>query len=211
MERFCVRDILEATGGKLLCGDENMEIVNFATNSSKSAPGLMFAPIIGERVDGHRYITGAFECGASGTLTQRAEAADEVIDRWKKNNEQPKPVILVNDSIEAMQKTARLYEGRLHLKKAGVTGSVGKTTTKEMIACALSGGLKVFKTAGNANSQIGVPVTLMNISSQDEAAVIEMGMSEEGEMKRLATLLTLDTVVITNIGVSHIEQLGTQE
>ena len=211
MENFCVRDILNATGGKLLCGDENTEIVNFATNSGKSEPGLMFAPIIGERVDGHRYITGAFECGASGTLTQRAEAADEVMDQWKKNNVQPKPVILVNDSIEAMQKTARLYEGRLHLKKAGVTGSVGKTTTKEMIACALTGGLKVFKTAGNANSQIGVPVTLMNISSQDEAAVIEMGMSEEGEMKRLATLLTLDTVVITNIGVSHIEQLGTQE
>ena len=211
MENFCVRDILKATGGKLLCGDESTEIVNFATNSGKSAPGLMFAPIIGERVDGHRFIAGAFECGASGTLTQRAEAADEVIDRWKKNNEQPKPVILVNDTVEAMQRTARAYEGRLHLKKAGVTGSVGKTTTKEMIACALSGGLKVFKTAGNANSQIGVPVTLMNISSQDEAAVIEMGMSEEGEMKRLATLLTLDTVVITNIGVSHIEQLGTQE
>ena len=211
MENFSVRDILDATGGKLLCGDENTEIVNFATNSGKAAPGLMFAPIIGERVDGHRFIEDAFDCKASGTLTQSTEAVAGLIEGWRLNNVQPKPVILVKDTVEAMQDTARAYESRLDINKVGVTGSVGKTTTKEMIACALMGGLKVYKTAGNANSQIGVPITLMNISSKDEAAVIEMGMSEEGEMRRLATLLTLDTAVITNIGVSHIEQLGSQE
>ena len=117
----------------------------------------------------------------------------------------------MDDSVRAMQLTAKEYESRLSLNKVGVTGSVGKTTTKEMIACALSGGLKVFKTAGNANSQIGVPVTIMNIAPDDEAAVIEMGMSEKGEMKRLATLLSLNAAVMTNIGVSHIEQLGSQE
>ena len=211
MENFCVRDIVNATNGRLLCGDENTAIINFATNSGKSEPGLMFAPIVGERVDGHKYIANAFECGASGTLTQNEAAVADIIDRWKSTGEAAKPVILVDDSVKAMQLTAREYESRLSLDKVGVTGSVGKTTTKEMIACALSGGLKVYKTAGNANSQVGVPVTIMNIKPDDEAAVIEMGMSEEGEMKRLAALLTLDAAVMTNIGVSHIEQLGSQE
>lgn len=211
MENFCVRDVVRAAGGKLLCGDENTKITNFATNSGKSGPGLMFAPIVGERVDGHKYIKAAFECGASAALTQKEEAVAGLISGWKESDEQARPIVLVEDSVRAMQLTAREYESRLNLKKVGVTGSVGKTTTKEMIACALLGGLKVFKTAGNANSQIGVPVTLMNISPDDEAAVIEMGMSEEGEMKRLAALLSLSAAVMTNIGVSHIEQLGSQE
>ena len=211
MENFCVRDIVKATGGKLLCGDENIKISNFATNSGKAAPGLMFAPIVGEHVDGHIYIENAFECGASAALTQAEKAVSDIIAGWRAEGIEPKPVILVDDSVRAMQLTARAYESGLTLKKVGVTGSVGKTTTKEMLACALSGGLKVFKTAGNANSQIGVPITLMNISMADEAAVIEMGMSEEGEMERLASLLSLDAVVMTNIGVSHIEQLGSKE
>ena len=211
MKDFCVRDIVRAAGGRLLCGDENVQIDNFATNSGKAEPGLMFAPIVGERVDGHKYIESAFDCGASASLTQNEEAVAGLIDKWRNAGAQPKPIVLVEDSVRSMQLTAKEYEGRLSLNKVGVTGSVGKTTTKEMIACALSGGLKVFKTAGNANSQIGVPVTIMNIAPDDEAAVIEMGMSEKGEMKRLATLLSLNAAVMTNIGVSHIEQLGSQE
>ncbi len=211
MKNFCVRDIVSATGGELLCGDGNVEIDNFATNSGKSEPGLMFAPIVGERVDGHKYIGNAFECGASASLTQSREAVSGLISDWENSGAIVRPIVLVENSVRAMQLVAREYESRLSLKKVGVTGSVGKTTTKEMIACALSGGLKVFKTAGNANSQIGVPITLMNISPDDEAAVVEMGMSEEGEMKRLATLLSLNAAVMTNIGVSHIEQLGSQE
>ena len=211
MKDFCVKDIVRAVGGSLLCGDENVQIDNFATNSGKAEPGLMFAPIVGERVDGHKYIESAFDCGASASLTQNEEAVAGLIDKWRSLGIQPKPIVLAEDSVRAMQLTAKEYESRLSLNKVGVTGSVGKTTTKEMIACALSGGLKVFKTAGNANSQIGVPVTIMNIAPDDEAAVIEMGMSEKGEMKRLATLLSLNAAVMTNIGVSHIEQLGSQE
>ena len=211
MKDFCVKDIVRAVGGSLLCGDENVQIDNFATNSGKAEPGLMFAPIVGERVDGHKYIESAFDCGASASLTQNEEAVAGLIDKWRSLGIQPKPIVLAEDSVRAMQLTAKEYESRLSLNKVGVTGSVGKTTTKEMIACALSGGLKVFKTAGNANSQIGVPVTIMNIAPDDEAAVIEMGMSEKGEMRRLATLLSLNAAVMTNIGVSHIEQLGSQE
>lgn len=211
MKDICVKDIVRAVGGSLLCGDENVQIDNFATNSGKAEPGLMFAPIVGERVDGHKYIESAFDCGASASLTQNEEAVAGLIDKWRSLGIQPKPIVLAEDSVRAMQLTAKEYESRLSLNKVGVTGSVGKTTTKEMIACALSGGLKVFKTAGNANSQIGVPVTIMNIAPDDEAAVIEMGMSEKGEMRRLATLLSLNAAVMTNIGVSHIEQLGSQE
>ena len=211
MKDFCVKDVVRAVGGSLLCGDENVQIDNFASNSGKAGPGLMFAPIVGEHVDGHKYIESAFDCGASASLTQNEEAVAGLIDKWRSLGIQPKPIVLAEDSVRAMQLTAKEYESRLSLNKVGVTGSVGKTTTKEMIACALSGGLKVFKTAGNANSQIGVPVTIMNIAPDDEAAVIEMGMSEKGEMRRLATLLSLNAAVMTNIGVSHIEQLGSQE
>ena len=164
MKDFCVKDIVRAVGGSLLCGDENVQIDNFATNSGKAEPGLMFAPIVGERVDGHKYIESAFDCGASASLTQNEEAVAGLIDKWRSLGIQPKPIVLAEDSVRAMQLTAKEYESRLSLNKVGVTGSVGKTTTKEMIACALSSGLKVFKTAGNANSQIGVPVTIMNIA-----------------------------------------------
>lgn len=211
MENFFIRDIVSACGGVLLCGSGDTKINNFATNSQKSEPGLMFVPIVGERVDGHRFIRDAFEHGASAAFTASREAVEDLIAEWALKKENPKPIVLTEDTVAALQKTARAYESRLNLPKIGVTGSVGKTTTKEMIACALSGGLRVFKTAGNLNSQIGVPITLMSISSEDEAAVIEMGMSKEGEMECLAALLSLDAVVMTNIGVSHIEQLRTQE
>ena len=169
MKDFCVKDIVRAVGGSLLCGDENVQIDNFATNSGKAEPGLMFAPIVGERVDGHKYIESAFDCGASASLTQNEEAVAGLIDKWRSLGIQPKPIVLAEDSVRAMQLTAKEYESRLSLNKVGVTGSVGKTTT------------------------------------------IEMGMSEKGEMKRLATLLSLNAAVMTNIGVSHIEQLGSQE
>ena len=149
-------------------------------------------------------------CGAEASMTSSYEAVMDMISEWEQNAS-CKPVVLVEDSVKALQDVARYYEKTLSLMKVGVTGSVGKTTTKEMIACALSASLNVFKTAGNANSQIGVPVTLMDIMPENEAAVIEMGMSEEGEMQKLAKLLSLNAVAMTNIGVSHIEQLKTQE
>ncbi len=211
MENFLVKDIVAAACGQLLYGDENCPVSNFCTDSNKVGVGNIFVPIIGERVDGHRFIKGALDNGAVGSLTSSKEAVEELISTWQAEGVAGKPIILVDNTVAALQKCAKSYEERLSIPKIGVTGSVGKTTTKEMIACALSGGLKVFKTAGNSNSQIGVPITIMNIKAEDEIAVIEMGMSEKGEMERLAKLLNLDAVVLTNIGVSHIEQLGSQE
>lgn len=200
MQNFNVRDILEATGGRLLCGSPETLIETISTDSNSIDRRCLFVPIIGERVDAHKFIDGAIANGAKAVLTSEHDAL-----------EVPVPCIRVENTVTAMQEIGRAYGNRMNIPKIGITGSVGKTTTKEMIACALSAGFKVFKTEGNSNSQIGVPGTLAKISEDDEIAVIEMGMSMPGEMKRLAELLTLDCAVVTNIGVSHIEALKTQD
>ncbi len=200
MQDFKVSDILEATGGRLLCGSPETLIDTISTDSNKIGERCLFVPIIGRRVDAHRFIDSAVAAGAKAVLTSEHDAMDK-----------PVPCIRVEDTVIAMQEIGRAYGRRMNIPKIGVTGSVGKTTTKEMIACALSAGFRVFKTDGNSNSQIGVPGTLAKITPEDEIAVIEMGMSSPGEMKRLAELVTLDCAVLTNIGVSHIEALGSRD
>ncbi|MCM1308453.1 MAG: UDP-N-acetylmuramoyl-tripeptide--D-alanyl-D-alanine ligase [Butyrivibrio sp.] len=200
MQNFKVKDILEATGGRLLCGSPETPIETMSTDSDSIGGRCLFVPIIGERVDAHRFIDGAVANGAKAVLTSEHDALDMSV-----------PCIRVENTVTAMQEIGRAYGNRMNIPKIGITGSVGKTTTKEMVACALSAGFRVFKTEGNSNSQIGVPQTLSRISADDEIAVIEMGMSMPGEMKRLAELLTLDSAVVTNIGVSHIEALKTRD
>lgn len=200
MQNFCVRDIVKATNGTLLCGDINMEVCNVSTDSNNISDKTLFVPIIGERVDAHKFIDSAISNGAVAVLTsEHDEMTGEV------------PFIRVSNTTMALQEIGKAYGNKMIMPKIGVTGSVGKTTTKEMIACALSAGYRVFKTSGNSNSQIGVPLTLLKIDMEDQIAVIEMGMSMRGEMSRLAELVELDDAVITNIGVSHIEQLKTRD
>lgn len=200
MQDFYVKDIVMATGGTLLCGSEEVCTETVSTDSNHIGEKCLFVPIIGERVDAHQFIDGAIDNGAVAVLTSEHDDMDSDI-----------PYIRVDNTTMALQNLGRVYGEKMHIPKIGITGSVGKTTTKEMIACALSAGMKVFKTSGNNNSQIGVPLTLLKIAKEDEIAVIEMGMSMPGEMIRLSKLLTLDCAVVTNIGVSHIEQLKTQD
>lgn len=200
MHNFYIKDIVSAVNGILLCGDENVEIKNLSTDSNSITDNCLFIPIIGERVDAHKFIYSAMDAGAAAILTSEHDEFHSDI-----------PVIRVNNTVMAMQEIGKAYAKTMDIPKIGITGSVGKTTTKEMIAKALMSGFKVFKTSGNNNSQIGVPNTLSKISPDDEIAVIEMGMSMPGEMKRLAELVSLDCAVITNIGVSHIEQLGSKD
>lgn len=200
MQNFCVRDIVKATNGALLCGDINMEVCNVSTDSNSISEKTLFVPIIGERVDAHKFIDSAISNGAVAVFTsEHDEMTGDV------------PFIRVSNTTMALQELGKAYGNKMIMPKIGVTGSVGKTTTKEMIACALSAGYRVFKTSGNSNSQIGVPLTLLKIGMEDQIAVIEMGMSMRGEMSRLAELVELDDAVITNIGVSHIEQLKTRD
>lgn len=200
MQNFCVRDIVNATKGTLLCGDIDREVCNVSTDSNNIPGKTLFVPIIGERVDAHKFIDSAINNGAVAVFTsEHDEMSGDV------------PYIRVSNTTMALQELGKAYGHKMIMPKIGVTGSVGKTTTKEMIACALSAGYRVFKTSGNSNSQIGVPLTLLQIGMEDQIAVIEMGMSMRGEMSRLAELVELDDAVITNIGVSHIEQLKTQD
>lgn len=199
MENITVKDIIEATGGKLLCGDENKVIREFSIDSRTGTEDSIFVPIIGERVDAHRFIDSALELNGA-TFTQEHDHA-----------EGDKPWIRVDDTLEAMQKVGTYYRNRLNLPVVAVTGSVGKTTTREMIASSLSSGLKVFQTLGNQNSQVGVPLTLSHIDKEDQVAVLEIGMSERGQIEKLTTMIRPNIAVVTVIGVSHIAQLKTQE
>lgn len=240
MENITIKDIVEATGGVLLCGDANKEIRGFSIDSREGSEDSIFVPIIGERVDAHRFIEGALAlngatftsehcptdagadeaCGsgetdhADGICPDRPGMAAKEQKPWEtiaKKSGVVKPWIYVKDTVRAMQQVGTLYRNRLSLPVVAVTGSVGKTTTREMIAAALSAGKRVFQTQGNQNSQIGVPLTLSHMSPEDEAAVLEIGMSERGQIETLTKMIRPDIAVVTMIGVSHIAQLKSQE
>ena len=196
--RLKISDILKATGGKLLCGEEECVITSFFTDSRQAKAGAMFVPIRGERTDGHDYIPSALEGGAA-TFTDHEIPTGE------------KPVVLVKDCREALQKSAGWYRSQFTLPIVGITGSVGKTTAKEMVAQALTAKFHVMKTAGNQNSQVGVPITVCGLRKDHTAAVVEMGVSMPGEMARIAAVVRPTCAVMTNIGVSHIEFMKTRE
>lgn len=200
MEQVTIADILKATGGRLLCGNDlSMEIKGFSIDSREGQEDYLFVPIIGEKVDAHRFIESALKINGA-TLTSEH---DEM--------ESDKPWIRVDDTVKAMQQIGTAYRNRLDLPVVAVTGSVGKTTTREMIAWALASEKKVFQTIGNQNSQIGVPLTLSQMTAEDEAAVLEIGMSERGQIETLTTMIRPNIAVVTVIGVSHIMQLKSQE
>lgn len=200
MESFSVKDIVSAVGGKLLCGDEKTMVTNICIDSRDAGDGSLFVPIIGERVDAHKFIGQVFENGAAAVLTSRDEIVTE-----------NKPHILVENTEKALGALAVWYKKRFNIPVIGITGSVGKTSTKEMIAAALSPVYNVLKTAGNQNSNIGVPLTLFRLESGHEIAVIEMGISDFDEMAELADFVCPDTAVVTNIGVAHLAQFKSRE
>lgn len=200
MENITVKDILKATGGFLLCGDENTILNNICIDSRKIQPGDLFIPLIGEKVDGHRFIEMAMETGAA-TLTSQHN--NVVISE--------KAFIRVDDTQKALQAIGQYIRNRYQLPIVGVTGSVGKTTTREMIACALSTEKKCFQTPRNYNSQIGVPITLSMLKEEYETAVLEMGISEAGQMDVLTDLIRPSICVVSTIGTAHIETLKSQE
>ena len=200
MVHMTVGEIAQAVEGVLLCGNADTVITDIQYDSRQVKDGTLFVPIKGARVDAHRFIEECLAKGASATLTENNVPANAV-----------KPYIRVEDTLEALQALAAYYRSQCKLTVVGVTGSVGKTSTKEMIAAALSKGLDVMKTQGNKNSQIGLPMTMFDIAAHNDTAVIEMGMSEFGEMDRLADIARPDFAVMTNIGVAHIENLGTQQ
>lgn len=200
MEHITVKEIIEATGGTLICGSDQVKLSHISIQSGTMKGNDLFVPLIGEKTDAHRFIDQALECGAAAVLTSEHNSMDSDI-----------PFIRVRDTKKALQDIGFYYRRRLSIPLVGVTGSVGKTTTREMIAAALSAGYQVYKTPANHNSQVGVPLTLSELSEKDQIGVIELGMSEPGELTVIAKIAGISMAVITNIGITHIEQLGSQE
>ena len=220
MTGITVKELLEATGGNLLLGQEDQHAGHISLDSRKMEGDDLFVPIVGERVDAHLFLCQAIASGAAAVFTSEHHRWEDVKASVRQqcggNREQEKKAlgaawIEVPDTKKALQDLGSFCRKRLTLPLVGITGSVGKTTTREMIAEALSAGFMVYKTPGNSNSQVGVPITIAEIPQSAEIGVIELGMSEPGEMERIARVARVDCAVMTNIGVAHIEQLGSQE
>ncbi|MBA1333683.1 MAG: UDP-N-acetylmuramoyl-tripeptide--D-alanyl-D-alanine ligase [Firmicutes bacterium] len=201
MEIINAYEIAEAVGGKIKCGSGTTEITGVSTDTRILREGNMFIPLKGERFDGHQFINQAVERGARVLLVEKDEhyGFNGVV------------VIKVDDTMTALHSLAKWYRNRFCAEFVAVTGSTGKTTTKNMIASVLSKRFSVIKTPGNYNNQIGLPLTIMQMDSTHQAGVIEMGMSSFGEIRTLMEIVRPRVSVITNIGMSHIEKLGSRE
>ena len=197
MKPITLCEVAAACGGEL-CGDAGIKITSIVTDSRKAGEGSLFAAIPGERVDGHDFIAKTVEQGAACVLCERAPDVDI-------------PYILVESTLVALKGIAEYYRSLFTIPFIGVTGSVGKTSTKELISSVLSQKYNVHKTAGNFNNELGVPLTLFGLEEYHEAAVIEMGISGFGEMTRLSKMVRPDISVITNIGYCHLENLGDRD
>ena len=194
-----VYEIVEATRGILVSGNKDDEINFFSQDSRQMTNGGMYIPLKGERFDGHNFIESAFQTGAQAIISE------------KDVNYEDKIVIKVKDTHQALKDMASYLRNHRPVKVVGVTGSVGKTSTKEIIASVLEEKFKVLKTEGNYNNEIGEPLTILKIRDEHEVAVIEMGISDFEEMHRLAKVSRPDVCVITNIGTCHLENLGDRD
>ena len=190
--------IAEWCGGQIAPEHAGLTITGISTDTRRIGPGQLFVPLMGERFDGHAFISQARESGAAATISDRAITGSL-------------PVIYVEDTLQALAEITSGYRSMLTANFIAITGSVGKTTTKEMLACMMQTKYKTAKSAGNYNNNIGLPLTIMDINGDCEVAVVELGMNHFGEMTKLTAMARPNTVLITNIGTMHIENLGSRE
>lgn len=195
MKTLTLSEAAKAVGGTFTCDGS---FTGVYTDSRKPIQGGLFIALEGERFDGHDFIKNAEADGAAAVLC-------------RKKCETNLPVIYVDDTKKALLALASYYRGLFSIPVVGLTGSVGKTTTKEMTALVMASEYETIKTQGNLNNDIGMPMTLFNIEESTEAAVIEMGMNHKGEISALTAVSRPTASIITNIGVSHIENLGSRE
>ena len=203
MEALTLRQLLEAVGGTLLgeFNDMDAAVAEVCTDSRSITPGCLFIPLEGERFDGHSFINAALEAGAAGCFTARE----------RESYLPGKFYIKVRSTQRSLWELARYYRQQFPIPFVAVTGSVGKTTAKDMIAAVLGAKFKVHKTEGNFNNEIGVPLTLLKLERQHQVCVVEMGMDHAGEIDNLGKLVEPDIALITNIGDAHIEHFGSRE
>ncbi len=197
MQDFTIDEIIKAVGGTCTCSNAE-KITGVVIDSREAKDGTLFVPIKGENADGHSFIEKAFENGAAAVLSEAdIEAA--------------RPVIRVKSTVCAIGDLAYAYKQKYNVPTVAITGSVGKTGTKDMVASVMAKLGPCLKTKGNFNNELGLPLTVFNLSKEHKSCVLEMGMSAFGEIHRLADIARADVAVISNIGMSHIENLGSRE
>ena len=201
MKNMTLAHIAEVCGGTYIGPEEKKteQVADIVTDSRKAGEGSLFVAIPGERVDGHKFIPNVASQGALAVISEQ------------KLETPPCPYILVNDSMEAIKAMAEYYMQQLNIPVVGITGSVGKTSTKETIASVLAQKYRVLKTDANFNNELGLSLTVFRLREEDEMAVLEMGIDDFGQMHRLAKIACPETAVITNIGWCHLENLKTRD
>lgn len=203
MKDMTLEQIVRAVDGTFHTPDDSpewgkKEVQGVVIDNRKLQEGDLFVAMTGARVDGHRFIPDALAAGAVAALSEQ-------------ELDVPGPYILVKDTAVALKELAAYYRSVLPTYIIGIVGSVGKTSTKEMVASVLSQHFGVWKTPGNFNNEIGLPLTLLGIRKEHRVAVVEMGISDFGEMDRLGKIAKPDMVIMTNIGLCHLENLGTRD
>ncbi len=200
MPNFTLQEIITATKGKLLWPKDNIQLTGVSIDSRTIRRNELFIALRGENFDGHDFLNQALARGAGAVIVEQEPPEDLGV-----------PVILVPDSLKAFGYLARYHRLRFSIPVIGVTGSNGKTTTKELIASVLEQKMKVVKTEKNFNNEIGLPMTLLKIDSSTEAVVVEMGMRGKGQIEYLANIARPNFGVVTNVGLTHLELLGTKQ
>src|SRR5215467_6608541 len=202
MNPLSLSQIAKLTGVSLSSGDGSVMIDKVSTDSRTLKLGELFVALRGENFDGHNFVESAADAGAAGAIVEST---------WK--GEVPKNFALIRttDTLQAYQRIAASYRKSLTLKVVAITGSNGKTSTKDFTASVLGRRFRVTKTEGNFNNHVGLPRTILEATSRDEVAVWEIGMNHPGEVAALAKIAAPDTAIITNIGVAHIEFMGSRE
>lgn len=200
-----VKDILKICNGKLICGNKDEICENFSKDTRQINNGDIYLGIKGEKFNGSIFYKDALENGAKGCILQDIEINQEEINTYKN-----KFIIIVDNVVEALQKIAKYKRSLYNIPVIGITGSVGKTSTKDIIASVMSKKYNVLKTEGNYNNEIGLPLTILKLKNHD-AMVLEMGMSAFKEISLLTDIAKPTTAVITTIGSSHIGELGSRE
>ncbi|MGI6206349.1 MAG: UDP-N-acetylmuramoyl-tripeptide--D-alanyl-D-alanine ligase [Anaerovoracaceae bacterium] len=205
MERITAARAAELAGSKLISGPENNEIDRVERDSREAGPDSIFIALKGEKNDANDFVSSAYDNGCRVFLISSDKAAEEL------EAHDDASVIMTDDTLKAMQVMAKNYLAQFDILKIAVTGSTGKTTTKDMLNCIFSYKYKTVCNFANYNNHIGVPLTVFDVDSSTEAGIFEMGMNHAGEIKVLADIVRPDIACITNIGVSHIGNLGSRD
>jgi UDP-N-acetylmuramoyl-tripeptide--D-alanyl-D-alanine ligase len=202
MDNLSLAQIAKLAGGSISADDTSALVSRISTDSRTLRDGDLFVPLRGDNFDGHKFIEQAAERGAAGAMVEEA---------WKGKTPRGFALIRVADTLVGYQTLAANYRSSLPLKVIAITGSNGKTSTKDFVAATLAKKFRVTKTEGNFNNHVGLPQTMLAANREDEIAVWEIGMNHPGEIAALAKLAAPDGAIITNIGIAHIEFMGSQE